>query len=50
MTYTPKTVYLVNQIVLGKLTYLEVVTAKPGYKEEVDAYIEEKSLTVDKTK
>jgi hypothetical protein len=41
--------YLVNQIVLGKLKYLEVVTAKPQYKAGIDAYIEEKGLVIDKT-
>jgi hypothetical protein len=42
--------YLVNQIVLGKLTYLQVVTSKPDLKEGIDNYITAKELAVDKTK
>ncbi len=41
--------YTVNQIVLKKLTYLEVVTARPDFKERIDAYITEKGITIDKT-
>jgi hypothetical protein len=48
--YSAKVVYLVNQIVIGKLTYLEVVAAKPELKDQIDAYITEKELNIDKTK
>ncbi len=41
--------YLVNQIVLKKLTYQEVVTARPDFKERIDAFIIEKGITIDKT-
>ena len=42
--------YLVNQMLLGALTYQEVVTARPDLKIAIDAYIEEKNLDIDKTK
>lgn len=41
--------YLVNQIILGNLTYTEVVTKRPDLKTRIDAYIEEKGLEIDKT-
>jgi hypothetical protein len=41
--------YLVNQIILGKLTYQEVVTARPELKTKIDAYIADKNLTIDTT-
>jgi hypothetical protein len=41
--------YLVNQIVLGNLTYLEVVTARPDLKVKIDTYIEDKNLVINKT-
>lgn len=41
--------YLVNQIILGKLTYNEVVTARPDLKSKIDDYIDDKGLTIDKT-
>lgn len=41
--------YLVNQIVLGNLTYQEVVTKRPDLKDKIDAYILEHNLTIDKT-
>jgi hypothetical protein len=49
-------IYLANQIVLGKLTYLQVVNSKtftethPEYKAQLDYYIEQNGLVVDKTK
>ena len=44
--------YLVNQILLGALTYQEIVTKRPDLKEKIDKYIEEKNLGkyIDKTK
>ena len=41
--------YLVNQIVLGNLTYIEVTTKRPDLKNKIDAYIAEKNLNIDKT-
>lgn len=41
--------YLVNQIILGKLTYQEVITAKPDLQAKIDAYLAEKDLVIDKT-
>lgn len=41
--------YLVNQIILGKLTYLEVVNARPELKTKIDVYIDEKGLVIDKS-
>lgn len=41
--------FLVRNIVMGKVTYLEVIEAKPELKEQIDAYIEAQGLTVDKT-
>jgi hypothetical protein len=40
--------YLVNQIILGKLTYLEVTTTRPDLKDKIDTYIADKSLIIDK--
>lgn len=48
--YSAKVVYLVNQILLNKLTYQEVVTARPDLKDEIDNYIADKGLDIDKTK
>jgi hypothetical protein len=42
--------YLVNQIVIGRLTYLQVVNARPDLKDRIDTYIIENGLTIDKTK
>jgi hypothetical protein len=42
--------YFVNQILLGKLTYQEVITAKPELQTAMDAYITVHCLTIDKTK
>ena len=41
--------FLVTNIVLGKVTYLEVVTSRPDLKDAVDAYIEQQGIEVDKT-
>lgn len=42
--------FLVANIVLKKITYLEAVTARPELKDEIDAYIAEQGLEIDKTK
>lgn len=39
--------YLVNQMVLGKLTYKEVITARSDLQAKIDAYIADKGLTID---
>lgn len=41
--------FLVRNIVMGKVTYLEVVEARPELKEQIDAYIEQEHLEIDKT-
>lgn len=41
--------YLVNQIVLGNLTYIEVTTKRPDLKDRIDVYITDKQLNIDKT-
>ena len=41
--------FLVMNIVLGKITYLEAVTARPDLKDAIDAYIEQQGLDIDKT-
>ena len=41
--------YLVNQIILGKHTYQEVITARPDLQNKIDTYIAEKTLAIDKT-
>ena len=41
--------FLVRNIVMGKVTYLEVVNARPELKEQIDAYIEKEGLVIDKT-
>lgn len=40
--------YLVNQIILGKLTYQGVITARPDLQAKIDTYIEDRSLAIDK--
>ena len=42
--------FLVRNIVMGKVTYLEVIEARPELKEQIDAYIEQEHLEIDKTK
>ena len=42
--------FLVRNIVLGKVTYLEVIESKPELKEQIDYYIDQQNLDVDKTK
>jgi len=43
--------YLVNQILLGNLTYKEVINKRPDLQAKIDAYITEKGLDnqIDKT-
>lgn len=36
--------YLVNQMVMGRLTYTEVVTARPDLKEGIDKYLADNNL------
>lgn len=52
MVYNPLVPYLVNQIVLGALTYQRVITKKPELKTQIDQYIVEYDLVdvIDKTK
>ena len=50
MKISKVTQFLVRNIVMGKVTYLEVIEARPELKEEIDAYIEQQGLTIDKTK
>ena len=50
MIISKVTQFLVRNIVMGKVTYLEVIEARPELKEEIDAYIEQQGLTIDKTK
>lgn len=38
--------YLVNQVILGKLTYTEVVTKRPDLKDGIDAYISEHEIEI----
>jgi hypothetical protein len=40
--------YLVNQIVLGNLTYKEVITRRPDLQSKIDAYILDKGISIDK--
>lgn len=41
--------FLVRNIVLGKCTYLECINARPDLKEQMDTYIEQEHLDIDKT-
>lgn len=41
--------FLVRNIILGKVTYLEVIEARPELQEQIDAYIEQQDLDIDKT-
>lgn len=60
MQISKKAQFLVRNIVLGNVTYLEVMTSKavrdsaaalesPTLAEQIDAYIEDQNLTIDKT-
>ena len=49
MTISATAKFLVRNIVLGKVTYQEVITAKPELKEQVDAYITQQGLVIDTT-
>jgi hypothetical protein len=42
-------VYLVNQMVIGKLTYDEVASKRPDLKSAIDQYINENSITLGTT-
>lgn len=42
--------FLVRNIVLGNITYLEAVEKKPDLKEQIDDYIEREKLDIDRTK
>lgn len=41
--------YLVNQIIMGKLTYKEVITARPDLQGKIDTYVADNNLTIDKS-
>lgn len=41
--------FLVRNIVLGNVTYQEVVAKRPDLKEQIDAYIEQQGIEIDKT-
>ena len=41
--------YLANQIIIGNLTYQEIITKRTDLKDRLDAYILEHNLTIDKT-
>lgn len=47
-----RSTYLVNQILLGHLTYQEIITKRPKYQTGIDKYIEDHDLEryIDKTK
>jgi len=47
--YDPKVPYLVNQIVLSNLTYLQIIDKKPDLQSQIDDYIVEKGLVINKT-
>lgn len=54
MKFSAKTRFLVTNIVLGNVTYLEVMDSKavkddPTLGAEIDAYIKSKNLDIDKT-
>lgn len=41
--------YLANQIIIGNLTYAQVVIARADLKDKLDAYILANNLEIDKT-
>lgn len=52
--YSAKCRFLVRNIVLGNVTYLEVMNSAnvkndPDLQAEIDAYIESQGLNIDKT-
>ena len=42
--------YLCSQIIIGNLTYLEIVTKIPDLQAQMDAWIDQQGLNIDKTK
>lgn len=54
MVYSATVKYLANQILIGKLTYLQVVNSTlftvthTEYRTQLDAYIDEFDLNIDK--
>ena len=49
MKFSKTVQFLVRNIVMGKVTYLEVVEARPDLKDEIDAYIKQEGLLIDAT-
>lgn len=49
MVITATAAFLVRNIVLNNITYKEAIEKKPELKEQIEAYIEQQGLTVDKT-
>lgn len=54
MEISAKAKFFVRNIVMGNVTYLEVMNCKavkddPTLKEQIDKYIEQQGLKVDKT-
>lgn len=41
--------FFVRNILLGKVTYAEVIEARPELQAQIDAYIEQQGLDIDKT-
>ncbi len=47
--YSATVRYLVNQILINNLTYLQVTAARPDLKKDIEDYIIQENLEIDKT-
>ena len=49
MTVSATARFLVRNMITGKITYLEAINAKPELQEQIDYYIEQQELSIDKS-
>lgn len=47
--YSATVRYLVNQILINNLTYLQVTTSRADLKTDIDGYISQEGIEIDKT-
>ncbi len=47
--YSATVRYLVNQILMNNLTYLQVTTSRNDLKPDIDGYINQEGIEIDKT-
>nr|WP_295681486.1 hypothetical protein [uncultured Lachnoclostridium sp.]DAD92271.1 MAG TPA: hypothetical protein [Siphoviridae sp. ctQ0C17] len=47
--YSATVRYLVNQILINNLNYLQVTTSRNDFKPDIDSYINQEGIEIDKT-